>query len=360
MGGAFSRYLQLKTLAVAMCASALTLAPVASGDIALWVHGALHSGVELSPEDVARRIPPGYTLQEVDYPAGLWPWTGLFTETGAASIAAGVTALDAAIRAAVAQDQGNVLVIGESLGSMVVDQELRNLATQADRPDPAQVQFELIADPTRPGGMLSYHRDGSLILLTGTRAQPVAVTPYSVSVIKLQYDGIASFPDRPWHLLSILNALAGGVVYHGTDHYGLAAQAIMNGQIPPEDITTTTNAAGGVTTTYTIPQSPALLHVFEPIFPASVALLDTLLTPLINLGYSDLTPDAGPHLAPGGTLVNRNGDPVFGCGGRATAAATQPRPAAGAARTGRPQPRVATAARGTARAAAAGTARKAG
>jgi hypothetical protein len=62
-------------------------------------------------------------LQEVDYPAGLWPWTGLGSATGARSVAVGVPALDQAIRAV--QGQGRTLVIGESLGSLVVDQQLQ-------------------------------------------------------------------------------------------------------------------------------------------------------------------------------------------------------------------------------------------
>lgn len=304
MGGT-RQLIAAATLAMAVALGAAVTAPA---DTALWVHGATRG--EIPTEDVLRRIPPGYTLQEVDYPAGLWPWTGLFTATGAQSIAAGVPALDAAIRAA--QADGKVLVIGESLGSMVVDQELRNLAAQPDRPDPSQVEFQVIADPTRPGGLVSYLPDGWFILLTGTRQQPVAETPYNVTVIKLQYDAVASWPDRPWHLLSVINAIWGGVVYHGTDHYGYAAQQVINGEVPPENISTTVNSQGGVTTTYTIQQSPALGHLLEPFLPQSVAFMDRLLTPVINLGYSELTPDAGPHLAPGGRLVDRDGVPVFG------------------------------------------------
>jgi hypothetical protein len=130
-------------------------------------------------------------------------------------------------------------------------------------------------------------------------------------VIKLQYDAIASWPDRPWHLLSVLNALAGSVFYHGTDHYGNAAQDVINGRVPSENISTTVNSQGGVTTTYTVQQNPALLHPLEPIFPEAVAEVNKVLAPIINLGYSELTPDAGPHLAPGGQLVDKNGKPVF-------------------------------------------------
>jgi hypothetical protein len=152
------------------------------------------------------------------------------------------------------------------------------------------------------------------MMLTGGATQAPPETPYNVTVIKLQYDGIASWPDRPWHLLADLNALVGAMVYHGTDHYGLAAQQVINNEIPPENITTSVNSQGGVTTTYTVQQKPALVHLLEPYFPKAVEELDKVLTPIINLGYSELTPDAGLHLAPGGRLVNSDGTPVIGTG----------------------------------------------
>ena len=132
-----------------------------------------------------------------------------------------------------------------------------------------------------------------------------------MTVIKLQYDAVASFPDRPWHLLSVLNAVAGGIYYHGPEHYSQAAQDVMNGRVPPEYISTTVNSQGGVTTTYTVQQDPAFLHPLEPVFPHTVAAVNKVLTPIIDLGYSERTPDAGPHLAPGGQLVDKFGKPVF-------------------------------------------------
>ncbi len=307
MGALPGRLGHLSAFAAALSVAALMLARVAAADTALWVHGA--TAGEIPVADVLRRVPPGYTLREVDYPAGLWPWTGLTTATGAQSIAVGVGELDKAIRAV--QGQGQTLVIGESLGSLVVDQELRNLAGRPDAPDPSAVRFEVFAAPGRPGGLFSYLPVGGYEPLTGTVTQRVPDTRYDVTVVKLQYDGIASWPDRPWHLLAVLNALAGGIVYHGTDHYGIAAQDVLNARVPQENIATVANSAGGVTTSYSVQQTPALLHLLEPVLPRSVATVDRVLTRAINLGYSELTPDAGPHLAPGGALVDKFGTPVF-------------------------------------------------
>ncbi|HPX35779.1 MAG TPA: PE-PPE domain-containing protein [Mycobacterium sp.] len=308
MGEKFRKLLQCNAVLIAAAMAAQVFAGVASANTVLWVQGANRGEIPLA--EVMKRVPPGYTLQQIDYPHGLWPWTGLFSATGAVSIEAGVSALDVAIRETLATDPGQVLVIGESLGSLVVDQELRNLATE---PKLDRLSFEAIADPGRPGGLISYIPYGLPVALTlFTISQPVPVTPYEVKVIKLDYDGISSWPDRPWHLLAGLNAMVGGFVYHGTDHYGNAAQEIINGTFPARDITVEVNSMGGITTTYAAEQNPALTHLLEPILPQSVAFLNKYLTPIINLGYSQFTPDAGPHLAPGGALVNKNGDPVCG------------------------------------------------
>jgi len=295
-------------LGLAALTAALITAPSAGADTVIWIHGAMPRGAELSTSDVMRRVPDGYTLQEVDYPAGLWPWTGLTSPTGTQSISAGVPKLDAAIRDAATT--GKVLVIGESLGSLVVEQELRALAVDPTAPDPSQVRFEVIADPARPGGLFSYLPVGNFVLLTDQTAKPIAETPYDVSVIKLQYDGVASWPDRPWNLAADLNALAGGIIYHGTDHYGLAAQQVLHNEVPAQNISTAVNSRGGVTTTYTIQQTPALPHLLEPYFPKLIAAMDTELNQLINQGYSELTPTGGPHLAPGGSLVHSDGTPA--------------------------------------------------
>ena len=59
------------TMVVAVGAAPLIVAQDAAADTVLWVHGATVS--EIPGPDVLRRVPPGYTLQEVEYPAGLWP-----------------------------------------------------------------------------------------------------------------------------------------------------------------------------------------------------------------------------------------------------------------------------------------------
>lgn len=269
MGDKLRKVLLCNAVLIAAAVAEQGFAGTASADTVLWVQGASPGEIPLA--EVMKRVPPGYTLQQIDYPHGLWPWTGLFTATGASP------------------------------------------------PNPNSIASPSRRSPTPSArGLVSYIPYGLPVALTlFTVAQPVPVTPYDVSVIKLDYDGIASWPHRPWHLLADLNALMGGIVYHGTDHYGNAARQIINGTFPAQDITTEINSRGGVTTTYAAEQNPALTHLLEPILPQPVAFLNKFLTPIINLGYSEFTPNAGPHLAPGGPLVDKNGDPV--CGRKAPA-----------------------------------------
>jgi len=72
-----------------------------------------------------------------------------------------------------------------------------------------------------------------------------------------------------------------------------------------ELLSQTPNALGGTTSTYLVPTKD--LPLTEPLrrlgFPAKfVDKLDSILKPIVDAGYSRLTPDRGPHFA-GGRLV---------------------------------------------------------
>jgi hypothetical protein len=292
---------------VTAAALAVVVAASAHADTAIYVDGM----TDTVPDAVAKLlVPAGYTFERVDYPAEAWPFTGRSSGTAGKSIAVGVPALDDMIRAAVAAHDGPVVVTGVSLGAMVVEQEIRNLASQADAPSPAQISFVLLADPTDPGGAFSYLPYIPIPVLDMVM-QPFPQTPYKIDVIKQLYDGVSSFPDRPWHLLADVNALFGFYTFHTSDHLGQDLALVEAGVFPPLDTTTEVNALGGVTTFYTGEfGGPAITHLFDP----RLANLDKLLIPIINRGYSSKTPDAGPHFAPGGALVRKDGQPVFSIG----------------------------------------------
>ena len=141
------------TVGAVAAVSAAVVAPYAHANTAIYVDGTTN----IVPDAVAKLfVPSGYTFERLDYPAGAWPFTGLSSDTVGQSIAVGVPTLNDMIRTAVAANDGPVVVTGVSLGAMVVEQEMRNLATQSDAPQPSQLSFVLVADPTDRGGGFSY------------------------------------------------------------------------------------------------------------------------------------------------------------------------------------------------------------
>ncbi|AFM17374.1 PE-PPE domain-containing protein [Mycolicibacterium chubuense NBB4] len=110
---------------------------------------------------------------------------------------------------------------------------------------------------------------------------PFPQTPYDVLIVFAQYDGIADFPNNPFNLLAVTNALMGADQLHVKDAY----YDIRN---LPTDYTLVTNSLGGTTTTIMIPTP--VLPLLQPMLdkgadPAKVAQLDALLRPMIDRAY---------------------------------------------------------------------------
>ncbi len=105
---------------------------------------------------------------------------------------------------------------------------------------------------------------------------------YNTIVIIGEYDLVADPPDRPWNLVSTLNAVAGFQYVHGA-----VAFSDIN-DVPSENITTTTNSRGGTTTTYQVPtpQLP-LTQPLRTVLPdQTVDRVDEVLRPAVDAGYS--------------------------------------------------------------------------
>ena len=152
----------------------------------------------------------------------------------------------------------------------------------------SSLSFVIVADAER--GILS-----ALTPLFGTRpdaldytVRPMPVTPYDVMVVKGEYDGLADWPDRPWNLLAVFNALAGTGIWPGfrSTHWDTIWQDPTTA--PTENITTTVNDKGGVTTTYLVPvaELPILQPLRDQGMPEStISWLISVLKPLVDLGY---------------------------------------------------------------------------
>lgn len=265
------------------------------------------------------------TVINVDYPASVWPLT-FDRPTMGRSIEIGATTCLGLLEAAA----GEKTVVGISQGALVVDRLAGQLGNNTDLTKTGLVTFMAVADPNRPGGVFTMLPEHTYIpILNLTNDQPAA-SPFDTTVIVQQYDAVANFPDRPWNVLSDANALMGMVYYHfDPDWY-------LHVEIPSSGGVSVTNSLGGTTTTYVIP-SPHL-PLTQPLrdigVPAEfVDHLDDALRPLVDAGYSQLTPDAGPHIEYG-RLVWPSRNPPSGHGSAsvlrsgpvATSRPTKPRP----------------------------------
>jgi diacyltrehalose acyltransferase len=234
----------------------------------------------------------------VSYPASFWPLSGLNSPTLGSSVATGTTNLATAIG-----NQGNneTIVVGISQGTLVADAEQAQLRNDPNAPPPNQLTFVMIGDPDRGNGAFSVlFPAGTFIPILNFVVQRPVASQYNTIVVANQYDGVGDFPDRPWDLVAVVNALLGGLFIHPGESItdNLAA-------VPPQDITVTTNPNGTTTTTYFVPAQQ--LPLTEPLTDLGVpgwitSALDKILTPVIDAGYSRYDSSDGikaPYLSNG-------------------------------------------------------------
>ena len=220
------------------------------------------------------------TAQQIGYPASLYPFTG--TMPLDPSVAAGVQALDAAIRAIAPGE--SIQIIGASQGDIVLTLEQRLLL--ANPPANNDITFVRIADPTSLTGIAGRFAG---LKLPGYTAVRMPDTPYDTVIITRQYDGIADWPADSLNLVADLNALMGGLLQHDLRKY----ESVDPATIPDRNITTTTNKYGATITTYLI-ENEGLLPLLVPLQKLGVdqRVLDALQGPLksiVDAGYTTST-----------------------------------------------------------------------
>ena len=136
----------------------------------------------------------------MDYPASLWPGSGLNTPTAGQSIKP--ANLDAAIKEAAKTGQ-HVIITGLSQGAIVADAE--QIALLND-PDARPATFVVIGDPSR--GVANLVPPGVTVPVLGWKVTtPTTESQCDTDIIYGQYDGWADFPDRPWNLIADANAI---------------------------------------------------------------------------------------------------------------------------------------------------------
>ena len=235
---------------------------------------------------------PGSTPEVVKYPATAGLLSGFFKPTADQSMVIGQEALNTGILNATSNGQ-TVVVAGESLGSMTIDREEAYLATQPNAPSPNQVTFVEFSNPER-GLADTYLAAGAHVPPLGYTVENPPVTPYNTTIVYHQYEGFANPPDRPWNLLADANAVM------GVNHYHLYTEFTSQNQVV--EVSSVTNSAGGITTTYMVPATilPLLLPLQTFGVPAPIIdHLNTVLTPVVNGGYSQYDPGGGPYFSHG-------------------------------------------------------------
>jgi hypothetical protein len=283
---------------VVIVAVSLSSAPFANADTMFFLNGT--DPIPIIPPPVKSQAwmaallsgrCAGDTLINVNYPASVWPLT-FDRPTVGGSVRIGADMTEKLLRTTA----GERTVVGISQGALVADEVQRRLADDPYAPQPDQVTFVMIADPTRPGGVFSLLPTGTYIPILDLTTGLPPDSQYDSTVIVQQYDGVADFPDRPWNVVAVANALMGILYYHLPPDYYLHVE------IPSGTGVSTSSLKGGTTTTYLIP-SPEL-PLTKPLrdlgVPAELAdRLDDTLRPIVDAGYSRLTPEAGPHIENG-------------------------------------------------------------
>ena len=252
-------------------------------------------GYDLLNHAIGENWFPGTVAQVVNYPASI----GIVSSSLAApsvndAVAVGQRALNAQIINAVANGNGSpVYVAGLSEGTIVVDRELAYLATDPTAPPANTLQFALFSSPEL-GLAHVYLPPGFTVPLINYTVGGLPDTQYNVSVVFGQYDFWGNPPDRPWNLLADVNSLFGAVYYHDP------ASLVSSSDVV--ELSSVTDSAGGTITTYMIPSPtlPMLLPLDQIGIPRPIVNnLNSLLQPIVNDGYSSLTPNAGPYFSEG-------------------------------------------------------------
>ena len=177
-------------------------------------------------------------------------------------VPAGETALNTAMAA---QSDGPYTVFAYSQGAEVAEQWIKQHADDPDAPDPADVKFVLIGNPTRV-----YGGTGSLF------GETVPPSQYQVVDISREYDFVSDFPNQPFspfYLLAIANAMA-----------GLATVHLNYQDVNVDDPANTEWRAGN--TTYILVPTPSL-PLLAPLQAMGIntSALNAVLKPAVDSAY---------------------------------------------------------------------------
>ncbi|OBF60183.1 hypothetical protein A5787_19360 [Mycobacterium sp. 852002-50816_SCH5313054-b] len=252
-------------------------------------------GYDLLNHAIGQNWFPGTTPQVVNYPASIGLVSGSLAAPGVnQAVAMGQRALNDQIMNAFANGNGSpVRIAALSEGTLVVNRELAALAADPTAPPRNALQFAMFNGP-ETGLFHTYLPNGLTVPFVDYTAQGLPNTQYDVSVVFGQYDFFGNPPDRPWDLPAWVNSLFAGIYNHNTTSLVSMSDAVQ--------VSSVTTSLGGTITTDMVP-APTLPMLFplqqlgvpQPI----VNDLNSFLHPIVDDGYSSLTPNAGPYFLQG-------------------------------------------------------------
>lgn len=252
-------------------------------------------GYDLINHAIGENWFPDTIASVINYPASIGILSGsLAAPDTNTAVAIGARMLHEQIMSAVTNGSGlPVHVAALSQGTIVANRELAYLATDPNAPPAHALEFALFGSPEL-GLAHIYLPDGLTVPLINYTVHGLSNTQYDVSVVNGQYDFWGNPPDRPWNLPAWVNSLFGAAYYHNTSSFASLSDAV--------EVSSVTTSLGGTITTYLIPSPtlPMLLPLEQIGVPAPiVAGLNSVLAPIVNDGYSSLTPNAGPYFSQG-------------------------------------------------------------
>ena len=152
--------------------------------------------------------------------------------------------------------------------------------------------------------MNTVFRPGTQIPIVGLTATPPVESRYDTVVVTNEYDFWGDFPDRPWNLVALANAVMGAAFVH-------TRVSFSPSDVPLSNISTTTNSLGATVTTYLVPtQHLPLTEALRIVgVPAKIVdTIDNVLRPIIDAGYSrnDAPGSTRPYLFHGAIRTGPN------------------------------------------------------
>lgn len=280
--------------AIAVCSATPSLA----ANQALFLNGIGTASLpDLAMSNVLGGMFGSYQRADVTGPLQARLITGGNSPTLTESVSQAVTKTDAAIYSALTKIGPNehVTVVGLSAGSLVADDELRKLLTSPNAPDKSKLTFVVVADSSR----IPFNKDRFDPFL-GYQYRTPPETKYDTVVVAAEYDGFADFPDRPWNIVAVANAIAGEIMTH------VPSMFTDLSTVPAQNITTTVNSLGGVTTRYFVPAAHLPLVQLLPFLASQEAAL----RPIVDAGYARNDAKTAASVPAAATVTSPVTDPI--------------------------------------------------